>query len=503
MSPVPPTRSGRAAAPPARRSRLLHAATAAAAAGVLAVTGAVLAAAPASAATTLRALAEAQSRYFGTALTQSNLSNSTLTAVAGTQFDMVTPGNEMKWDTTEPSNGSYNFGPGDQIVAFAQAHSQRVRGHNLVWNSQLPSWVSSLPTNQVQAAMEAHITTEVTHYKGEVYSWDVVNEPFNDDGTYRADPFYNAMGSGYIADALRTAHAADPNAKLYLNDYNIEGSGAKADAMYSLAQSLLSQGVPLNGIGFESHFILGQVPTTMQANMQRFANLGLDVAVTELDDRIQLPATTADLTQQATDFSTVVKDCLAISRCVGVSQWGVGDADSWIPGTFSGYGAATMYDDNYQPKPAYNAVVTALGGSSVPPPTSTPPTTTPPTTTPPTTTPPTTTPPTTGGSATCQVTDVIDAWNTGLTEQITITNTGTTTVNGWKLALTLAPGQTITSTWNATITPTTGTVTATNLSYNTTIPPGANTGFGFQATHTGNTAAPTNITLNGTPCTTG
>src|SRR5258708_28214370 len=146
--------------------RRLRAGLAAGRVAAVAATGGALVAlaGPASAATTLRAAAEANNRYFGTALTQSNLSNSTLTAVAGAQFDMVTPGNEMKWDTTEPSNGTFNFGPGDQIVNFATSHSDRVRGHNLVWHSQLPSWVSSLPTNQVQAAMETHITTEVTHY---------------------------------------------------------------------------------------------------------------------------------------------------------------------------------------------------------------------------------------------------------------------------------------------------------------------------------------------------
>ncbi|MGI5229413.1 endo-1,4-beta-xylanase [Actinoallomurus sp. CA-142502] len=323
-----------------------------------------LGAAPARAATTLKSLAEAKGRYFGTALTAGDLGVSGEMNVATAQFDMVTPGNEMKWDTTEPSNGSYNFGPGDQILNFAQAHGMRVRGHNLVWHAQLPGWVSSLPSSQVKSAMDAHITTEATHYKGKVYAWDVVNEPFNEDGSLRADAFSNAMGSGYIAEALRTAHAADPNAKLYLNDYNIEGENAKSNGMYNLAQSLLSQGVPLNGIGLESHFIVGQVPSSMPANMQRFAALGLDVAVTELDDRIQLPASGSALAQQATDYGTVVNDCLAVSRCVGVSQWGVDDGHSWIPGTFPGYGAATMYDSNYQPKPAYNATVTALGGSS-------------------------------------------------------------------------------------------------------------------------------------------
>ncbi|HTI20206.1 MAG TPA: endo-1,4-beta-xylanase [Kutzneria sp.] len=326
--------------------------------------GALAAAAPATAAgSTLRAAAEAQGKYFGTEVTGNMTSNSTITNLAGQQFDMVTPGNEMKWDTTEPSNGSYNFGPGDAIVSFAKAHGMRVRGHNLVWQNQLPSWVSSLPLNQVQQAMQSHITTEAGHYKGQVYAWDVVNEPFNGDGSFVNDVFYQAMGSGYIADALRTAHAADPGAQLYLNDYNIEGENAKSNAMYSLVQSLLAQGVPINGVGFESHYIVGQVPSSLLANMQRFAALGVNVAVTELDDRIQLPASTANLDQQATDYATVVSDCLQVSRCVGVSQWGVGDADSWIPGTFPGWGAATMYDQNYQPKPAYSAALSALGGS--------------------------------------------------------------------------------------------------------------------------------------------
>ena len=465
--------------------RGLFAAAATVAAGALLLTA--LGTQAGAAGTSLKSLAEAKGIYFGTALTQSNLSNSTLTAVASSQFDMVTPGNEMKWDTTEPSNGTYNFAPGDAIVSYAQANGMRVRGHNLVWHSQLPSWVSSLPTAQVQAAMESHIATEATHYKGKVYSWDVVNEPFNDDGTLRQDAFYTAMGSGYIADVLRTAHAADPNAKLYLNDYNIEGENAKSDAMYNLVASLRSQGVPIDGVGLESHFILGQVPSTMKANMQRFTALGVNVAVTELDDRILLPATAANLAQQATDYATVINDCLGVSGCVGVSQWGVGDADSWIPGFFSGYGAATMYDSNYQPKPAYNAAVTALGGAGS---TSSPSASD-------------SASPTSGAAGPCKVADVVNAWNTGLTENITVTNTGTSTVNGWSLGFTLASGQTVTSAWNATISPSTGTVKATSLSYNGTLAPGAATTIGFQATHTGNTAAPASFTLNGTACSAG
>ncbi|MGW4382216.1 endo-1,4-beta-xylanase [Kitasatospora sp. NPDC004531] len=468
-----------------RRGPALAALALAAAGGLLAA--ATLGSGPAGAAgTTLRDLAEAKGSYFGTAITQSNLNTPALTAVAGTQFDMVTPGNEMKWDTTESSANNFNFGPGDQIVSFAKAHSMRVRGHTLVWHSQLPSWVSNLPTGQVKAAMENHITTEATHYKGQLYAWDVVNEPFNEDGSLRTSVFYNAMGADYIADALRTARAADPNAKLYLNDYNIEGLNAKSDAMYQLVSSLKSQGVPIDGVGLESHFIVGQVPSSMKANIQRFAALGLDVAITELDDRMQTPASAANLAQQATDYATVIGNCLAVSRCVGVSQWGVGDADSWIPGAFSGYGAATMYDNNYLPKSAYNAAVTALGGAAGSP-------------SPSSSSSPSTPPSGTG----CKVSTQVNAWNSGLTENVTVTNTGGSAVNGWSVKFTLPAGQSVTSAWNATVTPASGQVTASDLGYNAAVPAGGSTSFGFNANHTGNTAAATGFTLNGVACTMG
>lgn len=543
---------------PIRRGLVVAAASCA-----LALPVALSAVHPAAAAgTPLKTLAEAKSKYFGTALTQGNLSNSTLTTLAAQQFDMVTPGNEMKWDTTEPSNGSYNFGPGDQIVSFAKSSGMRVRGHNLVWHSQLPSWVSSLPSSQVQAAMEAHITTEVTHYKGQVYSWDVVNEPFNDDGTLRQDVFYNAMGSGYIADALKTAHAADPNAKLYLNDYNIEGENAKSDAMYSLVQSLKSQGVPIDGVGLESHFILGQVPSTMLANMQRFAALGVDVAVTELDDRIQLPASSANLQQQATDYAAVVNDCLQVSRCAGVSQWGVGDADSWIPGAFSGYGAATMFDQNYQPKPAFTAVQNALGGSASPGNTVT--VTNPGTQTGTvgtaaslqimatdsasgqtlaysatglpaslsinTSTGAITGTPTTAGTGgvtvtvkdgtgasgsasftwtigtgstggACHVTYTPSQWTGGFTANVTITNNSSSAINGWTLTFTFPGDQKVTNAWSATVTQTGQSVSAVNLSYDATVAANGGTqSFGFQGAWASNDTSPSSFSLNGKAC---
>jgi endo-1,4-beta-xylanase len=488
-----------------RRSSRMRAVLAAGTVAAIAVTGGtlVIASSASAAATTLKAAAEADGRYFGSSVGQEDLNVSGETNIAGTQFDMATPENEMKWDTIEPSNGTFNFSPGDAIVSFATSHGDRIRGHNLVWHSQLPGWVTSLPTSQVKAAMEAHITGEVSHYKGKIYAWDVVNEPFNDDGSCGSDVFLTAFGSceAYIADAITTAHAADPAAKLYVNDFNIEGENSKSNAMFTLAQQLLAAGVPLGGIGLESHFIVGQNPTNILANMQRFTALGIDVAVTELDDRMPTPASSANLAQQATDDANTVKDCLAVSRCVGITQWNISDADSWVPGTFSGMGAATLFDTNFQPKPSFTSVLAALnGGSSSPPPSSPPPSSPPPSSPPPSSPPPSSPPP---GTSTCHVTDAINAWNTGLTSNLTVTNTGTTAINGWSLKFTLASGQVIVQTWNASITPTSGAVTATNLSYNAGIAPGGNVTLGFNANHTGNPAAPASFTLNGVACSVG
>jgi endo-1,4-beta-xylanase len=318
--------------------------------------------APASAASTLASAAAITGRYFGAAVDPAHFGESDYATTLNTQFSAVTPENAMKWDATEPSPGSFQFAAGDQVVSSAQAHGQRVRGHTLVWHSQLPSWVGQLPADQVQSAMENHINGVAGHFRGSIYAWDVVNEPLNEDGTLRSSPFLAAMGVGYIADALRTARAADPNAKLYLNDYNIEGLNAKSDAMFALAQSLRAQGVPLDGIGFESHFILNSLPSSMQTNLARFAGLGLDVAITELDIRMRTPFSSRKLSQQATNYQTVVNACLAVTRCVGMTTWGVTDKYSWVPGFFRGYGAALLFDDNYQAKPAEVATVQALGG---------------------------------------------------------------------------------------------------------------------------------------------
>lgn len=317
----------------------------------------------ASAATTLRGYADGRGVRIGAAVADGPLqSESAYTAVLDREFNSVTAENAMKWDALEPSRNSYNWAAADRLVSHAAAHNQGVRGHTLVWYAQLPSWLKNgnFSASELNTLLKKHIDTTVGRYKGKIYAWDVVNEAFNEDGSMRSSLWQNKLGTGHVADALRWAHAADPNARLYINDYNIEADNAKSDALYNLAKQLLAQGVPLHGIGFQSHFVVGQVPSSMKANLKRFSDLGLEVSVTELDVRIPLPASSAELAQQSTDYKTASENCLGVPRCAGVTVWGLTDKYSWVPGTFSGYGAALPYNESYGAKAAYTGLSNGL-----------------------------------------------------------------------------------------------------------------------------------------------
>ncbi|KIK57215.1 glycoside hydrolase family 10 protein [Collybiopsis luxurians FD-317 M1] len=299
--------------------------------------------------------------YFGTATDNSELTNTAYTAILDNNayFGQLSPANSMKWDATEPEQGVFTFTGGDQIVALAKSNGQLMRGHNCVWYNQLPSWVSNggFTEAELTTIIQNHCGTLVGHYKGEMYSWDVINEPFNDDGTWRSDVFYNTLGTSFVQIALEAASQADPSAKLYINDYNIEYAGPKATAMMNLVSSLKASGVPINGVGLQCHFIVGEVPTDLQTIMEQFTALDVEVAVTELDIRMTLPATDALLEQQKTDYQTVISACNAVEGCVGVTIWDFTDEYSWVPSTFSGQGDACPWDSNLVKKPAYDGII--------------------------------------------------------------------------------------------------------------------------------------------------
>lgn len=460
-------------APAGRARRVLAATTAAAVAGTLAVGMAVAAPSSVAAGPTLGQLAAAKGRYFGSATDNPTLNNAAYTAVLGSEFNQITVGNTQKWMYTEPDRGRFDYTQADQIVAFAQAHNQIVRGHTLVWHNQLPGWVNDVPAGELLGVMRNHIANVAGHYKGKVVHWDVVNEAFEENGTRRQSVFQQKIGDSYIAEAFKAARAADPNAKLYYNDYNVEGINAKSDAMYNMVKSFKQQGIPIDGVGLQAHLVLGQVPSTVQQNIQRFADLGVDVAITELDIRMRTPRDATKDAQQARDYRTVVNACLAVTRCVGITIWDFSDGYSWIPSVFPGEGAALIYDENFAKKPAYWAVHEALGGTTT------------------TTTTTTGNNPTTGCTATYRV---VGQWHGGYQGEVTVRNTGTTATRGWTVKWTLGQGQTVGSLWNGVATTNGQEVTVRNANYNGTIPANGTTTFGFTGSSTGTNPVPSAIT---------
>lgn len=308
--------------------------------------------------------------YFGSATDNPELTDTAyLMQLSNTDdFGQITPGNSQKWDTIEPTQNQFSYTKGDVIANLAKANDQKLRCHTLVWHSQLPSWVSggTWTNATLIAAMKNHITNVVTHYKGDCYAWDVVNEALNEDGSYRESIFYKTIGPAYIPIAFATAAAADPDVKLYYNDYNIESSGSKATAAQNIVKLVQSYGAKIDGVGLQAHFIVGSTPSqSAQASvLSAYAALGVEVAYTELDIRMTLPSTDALLAQQKTDYTNTVAACVAERKCIGITIWDWTDKYSWVPNTFSGQGAACPWDENYAKKPAYSGILSALGGTA-------------------------------------------------------------------------------------------------------------------------------------------
>jgi endo-1,4-beta-xylanase len=365
---------------------------AAAAVSVLALVGTAVAddASTSSNDTTLRALGARIHLRVGTAAIPSDLSDPALSQITAEQFSVLTPGNEMKWQVVEPAQGTFNWTGADNLVNFAEEHDQLVRGHTLVWHSQLPRWLTqgvadgSISNDQLRELLHQHITTEVSRYRGRIWQWDVLNELFADANPSQLNPndfWISHLGPGVVADAFRWAHAADPHALLCYNDYNIageDGSNAKFNAAFAMVQGLVAQRVPIDCVGDQGHLDLqfGFNPVRMAQDLQAYASLGLKVAITEADVRTFVETTDTnqtpivsrtDLTPNHTAdpaaadwYNGMLQACLAVRACISFTVWGFADAESWVPGTFRGEGDATIYDVNLNQKQQYTALQQTL-----------------------------------------------------------------------------------------------------------------------------------------------
>jgi endo-1,4-beta-xylanase len=429
--------------------------------GLLAAGTFVVLSPSAEAATTLGAAAAEKGRYFGTAVSLNRLSDSTYSTILNREFNSVTAENEMKIDALEPQQNQFNFTTADRLITRANEMGAKVRGHTLAWHSQQPGWMQNMSGTALRNAMKNHITQVMTHYKGKIDSWDVVNEAFDDGNGGRRDSNLQRTGNDWIEDAFKTARAADPAAKLCYNDYNTDNwSWAKTQGVYNMVRDFKARGVPIDCVGFQSHFNSGSpYPGNYRTTLQNFADLGVDVQITELD--IEGSGST-----QATTYGNVVRDCLAVTRCNGITVWGIRDTDSWRAS-----GTALLFDGNGNPKAAYNAVLTALGGggtSSPSPSTSVSASPSPSTSQQP-------------GTKSCTATVAINAWNGGFVATVTV-KAGTAALTGWTAGLTLPSGAAVTNTWSATPSGNSGAVSFTNVGYNGTVAASASTSFGFQGT---------------------
>lgn len=322
--------------------------------------------APISLPPTLRQLADRRGWLVGTAVDPSYLTNPQYTRLLDAEFNGLVAENAMKWRYLSSEQGQYDFSKADELMDYAAQHQMVVRGHTLVWDLGLPEWLtqSNLSRDEYKALLKAHITTLVGRYAGRIKAWDVVNEPLDDRGQLRQNFWFQAIGPEYILLAFQWAHAADPDAQLFLNESYAEGMNEKSQGVYALVEGLIKKGVPVHGVGMQMHLRLENPPSPedVAQNMQRLAELGLRVHITELDVRLQdAPGSLEEkLAGQARVVGDMARVCLAAPNCDAFFTWGLTDRYSWIPGITGKEDQPLLFAKNGQPKPAYWELYAAL-----------------------------------------------------------------------------------------------------------------------------------------------
>ncbi|KAG9231088.1 putative endo-1,4-beta-xylanase C [Amylocarpus encephaloides] len=293
-------------------------------------------------------------QFFGTAADRNLINNGRNQEILLHNFGQYTPENSGKWDTVERSQGNFNFGDLDFLVDFAQRNNKLVRGHTTVWHSQLPGWVSSINNRAtLTSVIQRHVTAEIGRYAGKIIHWDVINEMFSEQGTLRDSVFSRVLGEDFVRISFEAARAADPQAKLYINEYNTVEKGsnyAKTTGMARYVAKWIAAGIPIDGIGAQAHLMAGE-GRNVAASLKALCAVAPECALTEVDI----------VNAGTTDYIQTVKACVDIPNCVGVTVWGVRDSDSWRANN-----NPLLFNYNYDAKPAYSALVQTLGAMATP-----------------------------------------------------------------------------------------------------------------------------------------
>ena len=327
---------------------------------------------------TITPLKSVASFYVGAALNVSQLKNNTqYSNTVITNYNSITAENAMKFGV-EPSENVFDFSDADYLVGFAQAHGMRIHGHNLIWHAYLPKWVQDFSgdSSAWENLFKTHIQTEVTHFKGKVVSWDVVNEAFNDDGTLRkahSTPSANGtkdgsiwarnLGDDYVARAFKYAHEADPDALLFYNDYGQDYAPAKLTALLNMVKDFKSRGIPINGIGLQMHIRISSDNNSIKNVITQCAATGLQIHISELDISMSKDTKNSSLTYTSASkqlesdkyefISSTYKSVVPAAQQFGITTWGVSDATSWLRSAIQTNEWPLLFDDNYLPKPCF------------------------------------------------------------------------------------------------------------------------------------------------------
>ena len=297
--------------------------------------------------------------------------NAAYRQTAGREFSSVTAENYLKMANVHPAQDRYDWTGSDGLVNFAEGNKQRMHGHTCIWHQAVPNWVTNFKGDSVawEGIFKSHIQTVVSHYKGRIASWDVVNEAFVDDGTLRPTIWLTHLGPDYVARAFRYAREADPAVKLFYNEYGHEYSPKRVAATLALAADFKRRGIPLDGLGLQMHTNIGQSDASIENAIRAVAATGLLVHISELDVRVNpgkkagYVITDADAQKQRQKFATIVRAYRTLvpkAQQHGITTWNIGDGDSWIPNFCSCADFPLPFDNQYVKKPAYDGLLDGL-----------------------------------------------------------------------------------------------------------------------------------------------
>lgn len=323
----------------------------------------------------LSELARQRSLLWGAAITTDMLAIPELAALYRQQTRLLVPEWEMKWEVLQPSPDRFDFRRSDRLLAFARSYQAQMRGHTLLWHQQLPKWLASFTQAETATALQRYITTVVGHYRGQLHSWDVINEPIAEDGQgLRPNLWLQQLGPSYLEQSLRWARAADPQVPLVINDYGLEADSPlairKRGQLLRLVQTLRDRDAPLQAIGFQAHLVANpQAPPNFTGFAEFLADLSrfdLDFYITELDVNDQaLPANDADRDREVAGlYQRFLSAILPIPRLQLVTTWGLSDRFSWLnqfaPRADGLPQRPLPFDSDFQPTKTHGVLITLL-----------------------------------------------------------------------------------------------------------------------------------------------